>query len=129
MVSERAQKSGTDERLPEVILDFEYSNGRLFIAIENIGAAPAYGVSVKFSREIRGVGGERITSAMNIFKTLEFLPPSKKLRVFLDTFASYDARKQPLRVETTVTYRSKDNRKFSNAIKHDLSIYKDITEA
>jgi hypothetical protein len=124
-----AAESGTGEGMPEVIVDFDYSRGLLFIVIENIGDAPAYDVTVNFDQKIKGVGGERIVSGLNVFKRLRFLPPSKKIRVFLDTFESYLDRKQPMVVKTTVSYQSKDDTKFSDSIYHDLSAYKGIIEA
>ena len=80
-----------DERPdPEVILDFEYDdNGLLYIIIENIGLSSAYKTSIKFNKEITGIGGEKKISAMKIFGRLEFLSPHKKIRIFVDTFVSY----------------------------------------
>jgi hypothetical protein len=63
---------------------------------------------------------------MKIFDHIEFLPPHKKIRIFVDTFVSYTLRKQPLIFEAKVIYSSKNNREFQNVIKHDLSIYQDF---
>jgi hypothetical protein len=111
---------------PEVILDFEYDNGILYIIIENIGPVSAYKISIKFDKEIRGVEGEKEISAMKIFNHIEFLPPHKKIHIFVDTLVSYVLRKQPLIIEATVIYSNKNNRKFQNEITHDLSIYQDF---
>ena len=114
---------------PEVILDFEYDdNGILYIIIQNIGPTSAYRVSIKFDKEIVGVEGEKEISAMKIFNNIEFLPPHKKIRIFVDTFVSYIFRKQPLIIEATAIYSNKNNREFQNVIKHDLSIYKDLPQ-
>jgi hypothetical protein len=108
-------------------LDFEYDdNGILYIIIENIGPVSAYKISIKFDKEIRGVEGEKEISAMKIFNHIEFLPPHKKIRIFVDTLVSYVLRKQPLIIEATVIYSNKNNRKFQNEITHDLSIYQDF---
>jgi hypothetical protein len=70
-------------------LDFEYDdNGILYIIIENIGLSPAYKVSIKFDKEITGMEGQKRISAMKIFNRIEFLSPHKKVRIFVDTFAS-----------------------------------------
>jgi hypothetical protein len=112
---------------PEVILDFEYDdNGILYIIIENIGPSSAYRVSIKFDKEITGVEGEKEISAMKIFDNIEFLPPHKKIRIFVDTFVSYTLRKQPLIIGATVIYSNKNNREFQSVMKHDLSIYQDF---
>jgi hypothetical protein len=126
----KSNKKNKDESLePEVILDFEYDdNGILYIMIENIGPSSAYRVSIKFDKEIAGVEGEKVISAMKIFNHIEFLPPHKKIRIFVDTFVSYILRKQPLIIEATVIYSNKNNREFQNVIKHDLSIYKDFPQ-
>jgi hypothetical protein len=70
-------------------LDFEYDDGVLYIIIENIGPSSAYKVSIKFDKEITGMKGQRKISAMRIFERIEFLSPRKKIRIFVDTFASY----------------------------------------
>lgn len=121
-----------ESRKPEVILDFEYYNdnsngnggdGILYIIIENIGLSSAYNISIKFDKEITGVEGEKNISAMKIFDCIEFLPPHKKIRIFVDTFVSYISRRQPLVLTTAIRYSDKENRKIQDFIKHDLSIY------
>jgi hypothetical protein len=107
-------------------LDFEYDdNGILYIIIENIGLSPAYKVSIKFDKEITGMEGQKRISAMKIFNRIEFLSPHKKVRIFVDTFASYLIGKQPLIIGATVNYSNKNNNEFQNVINHDLSIYQD----
>jgi hypothetical protein len=111
---------------PEVILDFEYDDGVLYLIIENIGPSSAYKVSIKFDKEITGMEGQRKISAMRIFECIEFLSPHKKIRIFVDTFASYLLRKQPLIIGASVIYSNKNNKEFQNLINHDLSIYQDF---
>jgi hypothetical protein len=120
-------------RVPDVIVDFEYDSdsggGFLFIIIQNIGLSPAYKISVKFDNEIIGITGvEKKLTELSIFKCLEFLPPGKKIRIFVDTFLGYLIRKQPLILNTTIIYTSKDKQKFREVIKHDLSIYKEMID-
>lgn len=108
-------------------MDFEYDdNGILYIIIENIGPVSAY--KIKFDKEITGVEGDKKISSMKIFDRIEFLPPHKKIRIFLDTFVSFILRKQPLIIEAAVIYSDKNNKEFRNVINHDLSIYKDIPQ-
>lgn len=118
------------DRAPEVILDFEYdnNNGLLFVVIENIGVSSAYKISVKFNKEMTGIQGEKKITEMNIFKYLEFLPPRKKIRIFVDGFSSYLIREQPLSITTTILYSNKNNQKFRDLIEHNLSIYKDLID-
>jgi hypothetical protein len=129
-------KDSEESRKPEVILDFEYDNsssssgaanaGILYIIIENIGLSSAYNISIKFDKEITGVEGNKKISAMKIFDRIEFLPPYKKIRIFVDTFVSYMIRRQPLVITTMIRYSDKENRKIQEIIKHDLSIYQDF---
>lgn len=111
---------------PNVIVDFIFEQGLLFIALSNIGQAPAYGVSVKFDREIWGVGGSKLISGMSLFRRVEFIPPQKKITTFLDTSASYFKREQPLEIETDITFKDRRGSHYRNRIKHNLDIYRDI---
>lgn len=129
MVTQNRSELRTDGRTPKVILDFDYQDGLLFIVVENIGSEPAYGVSVKFDKKIAGAGGEKVISSLKLFQALAFLPPAKKIRVFVDSFESYVARGEPLVVRATIAYRDQENKSYSNRIKHDISAYRGITEA
>lgn len=118
-----------DHHVPEVIVDFEYDNrGLLFVIIQNIGFSSAYQTSIKFDSEITGVGGDRKLTDLNIFNSLEFLPPGKRIRIFVDTFLSYLNRKQPLILNTIISYSNKNKQKFREVIKHDLSIYEEVVD-
>ncbi len=128
MVTRDRSELRTDVGTPEVILDLDYQDGLLFIVVENIGSEPAYGVSVKFDKRITEVGGEKVISSLKVFQALEFLPPAKKIRVFVDSLESYIARGEPLVVQATIGYRDKENKSYSNMIKHDISAYEGITE-
>src|SRR4030042_3432169 len=97
---------------PDVIVDFVFEKGLFFIAIENIGEAPAYRVSVTFSHNIRGVGGSKWISDMPLFRRIEFMPPRKKITTFLDTSASYFKREQPLNIDTIVTFVNRKGKRF-----------------
>jgi hypothetical protein len=91
-----------------------------------LGLSPVYKVSIKFDKEITGMEGQKRISAMKIFNRIEFLSPHKKVRIFVDTFALYLIRKQPLIIGATVNYSNKNNNEFQNVINHDLSIYQDF---
>jgi hypothetical protein len=111
---------------PDVIVDFTFEQGLLHIAVVNIGEAPAYSISVTFDREIKGVGGRKRVSAMPLFRRIEFMPPGKNITTFLDTSASYFAGSQPLQIKTTINFSDREDKKYSNVIKHNLDIYRDI---
>ena len=111
---------------PEVIVDFIFNDGQLYIAVKNIGARPAFKVSTQFDKEIRGVAGEKKISGLALFKSIEFLPPQKEIRTFLDSSASYFERNEPLMVSTRISYEDSRRKRYVNKIDHNLEIYKDI---
>jgi hypothetical protein len=111
---------------PDVIVDFIFEQGLLYIALVNIGDAPAHNISVKFDSKIRGVGGSKLVSSISLFKRTQFMPPHKEIKTFLDTSASYFAHKQPLKIKATISFTDREGKKYSNVIKHDLDIYRDI---
>ena len=121
------QEDVLEEDRPEVIVDFEYENGLLFIVIENIGPDSAYDVSEKFDKSISSLQKSKISS-LKIFKSLRFLPPRKKIRIFVDSYQSYIYNKQPLLIKVDVQFKNKMGKRFKNSILHDLSIYKDLME-
>lgn len=129
--SKKITKSG-DESIsdpqPEVIVDFEYEKGLLFIIIENIGESQAHDVSIRFNKRIVGMQNTKMISTLKIFESLKFLPPGKKIKILVDTFQSYVYHKQPMEIRLDVTFRNKTDRQFKNVIIHDLSIYNDLAE-
>ena len=110
----------------EVIVDFIFDNGLLFISVENIGAKPAYKVSTKFDKEIVGVDGKKKISELALFKRIEFLPPQKQIKIFLDSSASYFSRNEPLIISAQISYENSRQKKYFNKIDHNLEIYKEI---
>ena len=111
---------------PEVIVDFIFDNGLLYISVKNIGALPAFKVSTKFDTEIVGVAGEKRISELALFKCLEFLPPQKEIRTFLDSSASYFGRNEPVMISTKISYEDSRKKRYLIKIDHNLEIYKEI---
>lgn len=122
----KANEKGPENPTPEVIVDFIFEDGLLFIAVENIGPKPAYKVAVRFNRKIFGAGGKVEISSQALFKNIEFLAPHKAITTFVDTSSGYFARKQPDKISATVSWRDAAGWAFKSVINHDLSIYKDI---
>ena len=118
----------TLEKNPNVIIDFEYNDGLLFIIIENIGNDSAYDITVRFNKKILGMQKTKNISSLQIFQSLKFLPPSKKIKILVDLFQFYLAGKQPMLIGTDIFFRNKMKKTFQNSIQHDLSIYADIPE-
>jgi hypothetical protein len=111
---------------PEVILDFIFEGGLFFIVIKNISAFPARDVSVQFDKSFTGVEGTRDISALPLFRKIPFLAPQKEIMAFLDTSASYFHRRQPTKIQATITYRDNSGAPHKAVVKHDLGIYKGI---
>ena len=121
-----ARKSGSGATGPEVILDVLFDDGLLFLAVRNIGAFPAFNVSIAFDQPIYGLEGEREVSALPLFRNIAFLAPGREIRTFLDTAVSYFQRKQPAQITAKVVFQDGDGRYATRIIRHDLEIYREI---
>lgn len=111
---------------PEVIVEFLFEDGLLFISVKNIGARPAANVTVKFNKPLIGLNGAKDISALALFRNIEFLGPGREIVSFLDSSSSYFKRKQPTRISASITYRDLEKRSYEMKIKHDLEIYRDL---
>ncbi len=111
---------------PYVIVDFVFDRGLLSISIKNIGSRPAFGVRVDFSHQLMGVEGTVEVSALPLFRALEFLPGGKEISTFLDSSASFFRSKQPVEITTRVSYQDARGARFTNTIRHNLEIYREI---
>ena len=110
---------------PDVLLDVDYEEGLLFLVLKNIGAQPAFDVRVRFSRQLKGVGGQKIISATRIFQALSMLRPDKELRVFLDLAHLLFRRRKRNQFWARVTYRDRRKKLFAERFVHDLDAYRD----
>lgn len=63
---------------------------------------------------------------MDIFRRLEFLPPGKRIRLFVNKFSAYIREKQPLRLEFVISYYDGDRRKQTDIVRHNLAIFKGV---
>jgi hypothetical protein len=111
---------------PQVIVDFIFDDGALFIAVENIGAAPAHKVNTRFSAPIHGVEGRVHINDMALFTNIEFLAPHKAITTFLDTSSAYFGRDEPRKIAVQISYRDAAKKKYLTTVHHDLNIYADI---
>lgn len=111
---------------PEVIVDFVFNEGLLFISIKNIRNEPALKVSVRFDQRIRGLGGNKEISALPLFRNIEFLAPNKEITTFLDSSSSYFGRGEPTKISALISYQDTSGNKYTVTINHDLEIYREI---
>ena len=115
------------EPRPDVIVDFIFEDGLLFVSVANIGSQPAQRVHVAFDPPFKGLGGAVSIPELPLFRNIEFLAPSRSIRTLLDSSAAYFTRREPEQVTATISYYDRSGQQFSSAIKHDLAIYRDIT--
>jgi hypothetical protein len=116
-------------RRPDVILDVDCEQGALFLVLRNIGDDLACRVSVKFSPDLVGLGGERVVSDATIFRRLAYLSPGKSIRVFLDAAPLYFGRPHEASFRARVQYRNRSGKNFAETFTHDLDVYRDLPEA
>ena len=113
--------------LPEVIVDFRFEQGLLYIALENISAVPAYRVSVRFDKTFRGLDGNCEISSLRLFRRVEFLAPQRRIETLLDSSRAYFQRREPTSIKAIVTFRDAAGKAHTREILHDLKIYQDLT--
>ncbi|MBM3341056.1 MAG: hypothetical protein FJY56_02940 [Betaproteobacteria bacterium] len=111
---------------PNVIVDFVFEDGALFIAVTNLGDAPALKVKTSFSERLSGVIGGVAINDLALFQNIEFLAPHKTIHAFLDSSAAYFARNEPRRITVRVAFSDSNARRYQHTIQHDLGIYADI---
>ena len=112
---------------PDVILDFRFEQGLLYIALVNISVFPAYRVSVRFEKAFRGLGGECAVSSLRLFRRVEFLAPHKRIETLLDSSHAYFRRREPTLIKARVSFRDARGKAHEREIVHDLAIYKDVS--
>jgi hypothetical protein len=115
------------EPRPDVIVDFVFENGMMFVAVSNIGQQPAERVHVTFDPPFTGLGGTVSLPELPLFRNIEFLAPSRSIRTLLDSSTAYFDRREPEQITATISYFDRKGQEFCCTIRHDLAIYRDIT--
>lgn len=111
---------------PEVIIDFNCSQGLLFILLKNIGTRSAYNVRTAFDQPLYGLGGGRCISDLQLFRCVEFIPPGKEFSQFIDPIAAWFQKGHLSRYAITLHYGDREGNTFEDRITHNLEIYKDL---
>lgn len=112
---------------PDVFVDFVFDRGLLYVAVVNGSDVAAWSVTVAFDPSFRGLGGTQETSALPLFRCIEFLAPRRRIETFLDRSSDYLQRKEPRRIGADVTWHDERKRRFTRRIVHDLGIYEDLS--
>jgi hypothetical protein len=111
---------------PHVIVDFDFEDGLLFVALENISPLPVRDVTVRFSPGLT-LGGGRAAGDLALFRRLRFLAPGKRIRAFVDDSQSYFARGEPTEIAAHIEYHTTAARhRHRHVVHHDLEIYRDL---
>ena len=118
--------TGAAERRPEVVLDVLFEDGLLFLVVANTGDAAAFGVSCKFRRRLRGLGGTEDVSKLPLFEHIAYLGPGREISTLLDSSAAFFAREEPTRVAVTTSYADASGRAYKSTVEHELAIYRDL---
>lgn len=116
----------SEERASDVIVDFVFDEGVLYVTVANLGERPALKVSCRFEPGFNGLGGSVEISRLALFRNIEYLAPHKEIRTLVDSSAAYFARKEPTKLKVTVTYREDGGQRRQTTIAHDLGIYRDL---
>ena len=117
---------GEPGRRPEIIVEFLFDRGLLFISVNNIGDRAAVNVTVKFDQKIIGLGGSKDISQLPLFRSLQFLGPKREIVTFVDSSASYFGSKQPLHITATISYQDAESRRYDEIISHNLEVFRDL---
>lgn len=113
-------------READVLVDVDFEDGLLFLAVENLGDLPAHRVRVRIEPPLRGLGGRRRVDRLALFRRLELLAPRKRIRTFLDRAALLFARDEPTAFEARATWRTDAGARCERVVRHDLEIYRDL---
>ena len=113
-------------RRPEVIVEFLFDRGLLFISVNNIGERAAVNVSVKFDQKFTGLGGSKEISKLALFRSLQFLGPQREIVTFLDSSASYFRRQQPVNISARISYQDAESRQYEEAVRHNLEVFREL---
>ena len=61
-----------------------------------------------------------------LLRRIELLGPGREIRTLLDSSAAYFKRKEPTKLEASITWRGEDGQRFERRVVHDLRIYRDL---
>ncbi|MFN0133862.1 MAG: hypothetical protein ACKVW3_15205 [Phycisphaerales bacterium] len=109
-----------------MILDVDCDDARLYLVLANIGSEIALDVKVRFTPDLRGLGGEAVISDLRIFRGLGLLRPGKQVRIFWDSAPLLFARRGGTKFVADLTWRDEHGSKHASTYKHDAGVYRDL---
>src|SRR5436309_13504148 len=87
--------ASASRRRPEVIVEFLLDDELLFLAVRNIGDAPAMRVRVRPEPSIRVLAGQLDVGRLALLRQLEMLGPGRQIRPLIDRGPYYLAPQDP----------------------------------
>jgi len=96
------------------------------VSLKNIGAQSAYHVCTSFDQPLRGIGGQKCISDLQLFRCVEFVPPGKEFTQLIDPVATWFKLDCARRYTIDISYRDREGQEFQERIIHDLDIYRDL---
>jgi hypothetical protein len=109
-----------------IVVDFEIDAESVFLVIKNAGSAPAFKLKIKPSSPILGLEGKKDVGSLSIFKKISYLAPSKEIKIFVDSYASFFRNLKKTTIQFKISFRDEQKKSFKREIKHDLKIYADL---
>ncbi len=111
---------------PHVILDCEFEEGQIFLVLANIGPGCAHDIVTAFDKPLRGLEGSRDMASLGVFTRLAFMPPGKRIRVYLDSASAFFSRDEPRRIKVTIRYADDGGKRHVTRLTHDLGAFEDL---
>ncbi len=99
---------------PDVIVDFVFEDGLLFLAVINIGSEPAERVRIVFDPLVKGRGGSVSVTERPLFRNVSS-PWARALDPHpFGSASAYFARCEPERITVNVSYCDRAGQNFKN---------------
>jgi hypothetical protein len=112
----------------DVVLDTRVDQGALYFVLACSGPGAAHAVRARFSRTIRDLAGQRVNDNP-LFSRLEFLAPGRRIDFFVDALAGYLKRRQPMRFEVRLDWRTDDGQAGRRTLTHDLTAWTQLRQS
>lgn len=112
---------------PNVCVDFQITNERVLLLIQNFSSQAAHDVHILFSRDFT-ILGEKKLSELSVFSKLRYLAPGKEIEIYLDPVGRFFAQleEKDTLVEVNIHYQDDRQKKYQQRLTHDLAIYQDL---
>ena len=118
--------AASPQERPEIILDFDFDDGALFLSLRNIGARPAYDVHTSLEPPVNGLGGQAKLAELPLFRGIAFFAPGKQIRFLFDSSNAYFGRGEPTKITAHIRYSDDQGKQFETVMRHDLEIYRSL---